>query len=127
MTGAEMAANLHPARLPEAFAALGRDDLLAAFGIGLVLAALCLTVFAPVLRPRIRPPSWQARLAGLADLPPAEAEVERLRLLAAAGAHLTASDRVALYAGRLEPSALEERLRAVRPKAPKKTGLAGRG
>ena len=114
MTGPDLAATLHPARLPEAFAALGRDDLLAAFGIGLVLAALGLTLAAPVLRPRSRRPSWQARCAALADLPDAEAQVESLRLLAETGADLPPETRAALYAGQLDPAALAALLRVDR-------------
>lgn len=111
MTGPEMVAMLHPARLPEAFTAPGWDDFLSAFGIGLVAAAALLTLIMPALHRRVRPPSWHSRLAAIARMPPAEGDLARLRLLAEAGVALPPDQRAALYAGRLDPAALDDLLR----------------
>lgn len=112
---ADLALRLHPPRLPEAFAALGWDDALAAFGIGLLLAALILTLAGPALRRRESPPSLARRFAEAAALPPEERLLALVRLLESRGGRLSEAERAALYAGApLDPAALEARIRAGR-------------
>ena len=65
-------AALHPPRLPAAFIATGWQDLLAAFGLGLLLAALAFALLAPLLRPRVRRESLATRIARLDALPPGD-------------------------------------------------------
>ena len=76
----EIVAELHPPRLPADFIATGWADLLAAFGLGLLLAALAAALIGPMLRPRPRRESVAARLARLGALPPDERLLGQLRL-----------------------------------------------
>jgi hypothetical protein len=94
--------NLHPPRLPADFVATGWPDLLAAFGLGLFLAAVAALLLAPLLRPRPRRESLAARLARLGTLPPDERLLGQLRLLDATGISLPDDLRAALY-GRTPP------------------------
>ena len=67
-------AELHPPRLPAAFIATGWPDLLAAFGLGLLLAALASRCSSPpLLKPRPRRESTAGRLARPQRCPPASA------------------------------------------------------
>lgn len=93
-------ADLHPPRLPEAFAALGWPDLLAAFGFGLMLAALIVTLAAPLLRRRPRRVTPRARITAAAGLPPEERLLALTRILQDRGVTLPDDLRAALYSGR---------------------------
>jgi len=95
-------ADLHPPRLPADFIATGWPDLLAAFGLGLLLAAVVAALLVPLLRPRRRRESVVARLARLGELPPDERLLGQLRLAAATGTSLPDDLRAALY-GRTPP------------------------
>ncbi|WP_395540501.1 hypothetical protein [Neotabrizicola sp. sgz301269] len=99
MTLEDLVAQLHPPRLPEEFAALGWNDVLAAMGLGFVLAALLLTILGPLLRPRTRPPRPAALIARAARLPPQERLLALARLLSETGGTLPEDQRAALYAG----------------------------
>ncbi|MFT4151844.1 MAG: hypothetical protein QM656_16705 [Paracoccaceae bacterium] len=103
----EVVAQLHPPRLPQAFTALGPADLLAAFGAGLVLAALVLVVAAPLLRRRPRRLRPAERIAAAATLPPQDRQLALLRLLAEGGGTLPDDLRAAVYAGRADPARIE--------------------
>ena len=65
-------AELHPPRLPAAFIATGWPDLLAAFGLGLLLAAVACLLVAPLLKPRPRRAEHRRPARPAASLPPAE-------------------------------------------------------
>jgi hypothetical protein len=93
----DIVAELHPPRLPAEFTSPGWPDLLAAFGLGLLLAALVVALVAPILRPRPRRETPAMALARLRDLPPAQRQLGQLRLLAAAGTPLPDDLRAALY------------------------------
>ena len=77
----EIVAELNPPRLPADFVGTGWADLLAAFGLGLLLAALAAMLIGPMLRPRRRRESVAARLARLGALPPDDRLLGQLRLL----------------------------------------------
>lgn len=94
---ADIVAELHPPRLPAAFIDTGWQDLLAAFGLGLLLAALAFVLLAPLLKPRPRRESVAARLARLAALPAEERLLGQLRLAAETGTALPDDLRAALY------------------------------
>ncbi|MEZ5797747.1 MAG: hypothetical protein R3D63_09925 [Paracoccaceae bacterium] len=99
MTPQELVAQLHGPRLPEGYAAMGWDDVLAAVGLGLVLAAAVLAVLGPVLRPRARPARRGAQIAEAARLPPQDRLLALARLLHDLGGTLPEDQRAALYAG----------------------------
>lgn len=105
MTPAETAAliaQLHPPRLPAEATALAPGDLLAAFGLGLLLAALLAALAGPLLARRPHRETTPERLRHLAGLPPGDRLVEQLRLLADQGTRLPDDVRAALY-GRTPP------------------------
>ncbi|MBK4218188.1 hypothetical protein JJJ17_19850 [Paracoccus caeni] len=107
--------SLHPPRLPEAFAGWNVADLLAAFGVGLLLAALVLTILSPMLRRRVPLPGIAERISAAADLPPQERELALVRLLAERGGTLTKEQRQRIYTGKGgDPAALEAQIRRVR-------------
>lgn len=106
----ELAASLHPPRLPFAFVSLQPGDFLAFFGIGLLLAVLLLTVFAPLLRKRKRAPGAQAQIAAAAKLPPQERLFRLALILHERGGRLPEDQRHALYTG--EPG-VPERIEAL--------------
>ncbi len=115
MTPDALVAQLHPPRLPEAFAALGWEDVLAAIGLGFVLAALLLTIFGPLLRPRPRAPRPAALIARAARLPPQERLLALARLLSECGGTLPEDQRAALYAGLPgDPARIEALIRRAR-------------
>lgn len=102
---------LHPARLPETFARLSWTDVVSAFGFGLLLAALILTLLQPVLRRRLRPVGWRRQMRAAVDLPRDERLLVLRQLMQQRGLPLTAELRAALYRGDLQPEALEAVLR----------------
>lgn len=107
MTGLDVVRDLHPPRLPEAFAALGWPELLAAFGLGLLLALGIHAVLRPVLTRRART-ALEPHLARLRALPPQERLLAQARLLTRLGGTVPAEIRPLLYAPdpgdpRLEP------------------------
>lgn len=93
----DLAQSLHPPRLPEAFAQLGFEDILASFGLGLLAAALILTLAGPWLVPRPRRPSLSRRLNDLARLPAPEQMLALAQLLAEQGRPVPAAAQAALY------------------------------
>ncbi|MGQ0563889.1 MAG: hypothetical protein ACT4OK_02300 [Gemmobacter sp.] len=95
----DIVAALHPPRLPAAFTAPQWQDFLSAFGIGLLLAALILTVAAPALHRRPRAPRLADRLRATGSLPRQERMVSLARLLAETGGTLPEDQRAALYSG----------------------------
>lgn len=103
-------ADLHPPRLPAAFIATGWQDLLAAFGLGLLVAALAFALLRPLLKARPRREGVAARLDRLKRLPPDERLLGQLRLARTAGVPLPDDVRGALY-GRTPPD--PERLDAL--------------
>ena len=94
---AEVAAKLHPPRFPESFTGIGPADLLLAFGLGLLLAALLLMLLRPVMRGRKHAEPWHQRLQTAADLPPSEAMPRLAALAQERGLSLTMSESDALY------------------------------
>lgn len=93
----DILAELHPPRLPADFTVPGWPDLLAAFGLGLLLAALIAALLGPVLRPRPRKASLAHDLARLRALPPDARLLGQLRLMAARGAALPEDLRAQIY------------------------------
>lgn len=104
---------LHPPRLPEAFTQLGLADLIAVFGLGLLLAAASLMLFAPLIRRRPVRPGLSARIQDTQALPPEERMLALARILAEQrGVALPEDQRQALYAGRDgDPSRIERMIR----------------
>lgn len=97
MTPAELIAALHPPRLPEGTATLGPGALVAAFGLGLLLALAAFALVRPVLRARLRPAGAEALLARLRTLPPEARPLAAARIFAALGASLPEAVVAALY------------------------------
>jgi hypothetical protein len=111
----EIVADLHPPRLPAQFIDTGWADLLAAFGLGLLLAALAAALIGPMLRPRRRRESVAARLARLRTLPPDDRLLGQLRLITETGARLPPELRAALYRRTPpDPAALDALIRGRR-------------
>lgn len=110
--------SLHPPRLPEAFAAPGAGDFLAGFGLGLILAALILTLAMPLLRRRPAVPRMRARLAAVAALPEAERSLALARIATATGRPLPEDLRQDLYSRKgADPGRLEALIRQRRRRA----------
>jgi len=104
----DILAELHPPRLPASVVATHWADLLAAFGLGLLLAALAVALLAPLLRPRPRRESVAARLARARTLPPGDRLIAQLALLRETGTPLPADLQAALYtATPPDPAALD--------------------
>jgi hypothetical protein len=97
MTPPPIVAELHPPRLPAAFTDTGWQDLLAAFGLGLLLAALAFALFRPLLSPRPRRETLAARLGRLEALPPSDRLLGQLALLREQRVTLPDDLRAALY------------------------------
>jgi hypothetical protein len=113
----EIVADLNPPRLPAEFIATGSPDLVAAFGVGLLLAALAAVLIGPLLKPRPRRQSLAARLAELRSLPPEDRQLGQLRLLRATGRPLPDEMRAALYGWTPpDPAALEGLVRRGAPR-----------
>lgn len=108
---AGIVADLHPPRLPEAFAALHAGDLLAAFGLGLLAAVLLLTLAAPLLRRRPPRPRLSARIDAAAGLPPAARLLALARIVAERGGTLPEDLRAGLYTGEADPARIEALIR----------------
>ncbi len=103
---------LHPPRLPAQVVATHWTDLLAAFGLGLLLAALAAALIAPLLKPRPRRESVARRLERARALPPDDRLLAQLRLLAETGAPLPPDLRARLYtAAPPDPAALDDLIR----------------
>lgn len=112
---ANIAESLHPARLPTEFVKLGWDDLLAGFGLGLVLAALILTVLMPLFRKRPQLPGVKEQIRAAKSRPMPDRMLELVRLLAERGGTLTDEQRQALYTGELaDPERLEAQIMKTR-------------
>ncbi|MDD2867312.1 hypothetical protein [Neomegalonema sp.] len=115
--------DLHPPRLPEAFAGLGWPEIATAFGLGILAALLLFEIARPWLKLRRRA-RLEDRLAALRDAP-AETRILGLMEIARSLDRTPPEDlRAALYApaGASERAALADRLeaalRALRKKAP---------
>ena len=109
----DIVADLHATRLPADFVTLGWPDLVAAFGIGLVMAGVILTVLQPLLRPRPRPMRVEDQIANAAKLPPPDRLFALSTLLAERGGPLPDGLRHALYAGTaFDPAQVEALIRA---------------
>ena len=100
-------AQLHPPRLPEAFAALHWGDVLAGFGLGLLLAWGLLILLGPMLRRRPRAIRLPERVAATRGLPAQDRLLALARILSETGGTLPAEQRAALYSGTADPEALE--------------------
>ncbi len=121
MTPEELARALHPPRLPERFTAMGLDDLLAAFGVGLLLAALVTLIVMPALRKRPKPLSIGDRIKAASTLPAPERLLALTRLLAETGTPLPDAQREALYRGEAgDPAQIEALIRAGSGRKPAK-------
>lgn len=108
----DIVAALHAPRLPDYFTAPTGSDFLAAFGIGLILAVVIVTLAAPALHRRPRAVSLADRLKAAADLPPQERALTLVRLIVQRGGTVPQDQRAALYsrAGG-DPASLEALLR----------------
>ena len=78
MTQSELIAALPPGRLPSEMLQLGPTELLALFGLGLVLAALVAFALQPLLAWK---PSLRARIRATRGLPPQERALAVARLI----------------------------------------------
>lgn len=103
MTQADLIAALPEGRLPPSLLDLGAADLLALFGLGLVLAALVAILALPLLD---RKPSLRARVRATRGLPAEERMLEIARILG----HLPPDLQAAAYRGEVVPDAVIERL-----------------
>lgn len=97
MTGFDVLRDLHPPRLPEDFAALVWPEVLAGFGLGLLLALVIFAIVRPVLTRRPAP-KIGPHLLRLRALPPEECLLAQARLLSSLGGALPAELHAALYA-----------------------------
>lgn len=108
-----LARALHPPRLPEAFAAPGIGDFLAAFGLGLIFATLILTLAMPALRRRQPVQSLRSQLAKAATLPAQERSLALARIAATTGRPLPPDLQQALYSrAGADPARIEALIRA---------------
>lgn len=105
---ADVVANLHPPRLPEAFTTPGPADFLLAFGLGLLISALILWLIAPGLKRRPARVSPRAAAKAARELPPGEGMLALATLAAERGTALTPQEQAALYAP--DPGAAREAL-----------------
>lgn len=109
----ELVDALHDPRLPEAFTRLTIWDGMLALGLGLLLAALVLTLAAPLLKPRPRRASLSGRLGHAASLPPQERLLALARIAHDRGIALPDDIRDSLYSGRdADPAKIEAFIRA---------------
>ncbi len=96
--GAELAAELRPARLPSDMAALGWQDAVAGFGLGLIAAWLLFLLLRPFLRRKARPgEAAVARLRAAAGLPGEERLLQQARVLKDVRPEVEPDWRDALY------------------------------
>ena len=104
---------LHAPRLPEAFTRLTVWDVMLALGLGLLLAALVLTLAAPLLSRRVRRPSLSGRISDAASLPEGERLLALARIARERGVTLPDETRAALYVGReADPARIEALIRS---------------
>ncbi len=101
--------DLHPPRLPESFAALGWPEVLAAVGLGLLLALGIHVVIRPALIRRPRP-ALEPQLARLRSLPPQERLLAQARLLTQLGGTVPTGLRPLLYSAGPPPDVVLEPL-----------------
>lgn len=94
---ADLVRQLHPPRLPVEFTQMGWPDLLAGLGLGLLLAALAVTLAAPFLRARPRPVSIAQRLKDSRSLPPNDRLLVVMAAFSQQGGKLPDDLRDALY------------------------------
>ena len=94
---AEMVAALHPMRPPASLVGLDPGALIAAFGLGLLLALAGFALVRPVLRRRQRPPRPDVLLARIGALPAEAQSLAAARAFAALGAPLPPPLAAALY------------------------------
>ena len=106
----ELVQTLNPPRLPAEFVRTGMADILAAFGIGLLIAAVLIFILAPLFRRRPAPRRAVDALGELRGLPASDRLVAAARLLAERGAALPDSCHDALYLGASYDAADLERL-----------------
>ncbi|WP_299359873.1 hypothetical protein [uncultured Paracoccus sp.] len=103
---------LHGPRLPEAFTQLTIWDVALALGLGLLLAALILTVAAPLLSRRPARPVLSDQLRRAASLPAQERLLALARLAGDRGVALPDDIKAALYRrGGTDPTRLEDLIR----------------
>ena len=99
---------LNPPRMPAEFVRTGAADILAAFGVGLLIAAALVFVLAPLFRRRPARRRAADALGELRALPASERLVAGARLLAERGVALPDRYRDALYLGTpYDPADLE--------------------
>lgn len=130
MTVEELVSALHPPRLPVGTATLGPGALIAAFGLGLLVALVLFAIARPAFRARLKPARPSDLVAGLAALPPEARPLAAARLFARLGAAPPDSVTSRLYrpeAPPLDAEALGEALRAAwagaGPEARRGTGV----
>lgn len=109
---AEVAAALHPARLPESFTQLGAADLLFAFALGLLAASLAMALLRPLMRGRAKGLALPEAVARASRLPPEAAMAELAALAGQRGLTLSPPEREALYK-RTSPEAVESLARRI--------------
>lgn len=109
-TPAEIVAALHPVRPPASLVGLEAGGLVAAFGLGLLLALAGFALVRPVLRKRPPPQRPGTLLARLGALPPEAQPLAAARVFTALGASLPPALTATLY----RPGATLD-LRSIRP------------
>lgn len=97
MTPEITAADLHPPRLPESFAALHASDMLAALGIGFLLAALIHLALRPAAKPARNDRDEDDNSFTSSDLSAAERLSRRAALFTRLGGRLPPDLRDSLY------------------------------
>ena len=97
MTPAELLAALHDPRLPQGTAGLDAGALVAAFGLGLLIALGLFALARPALRTRARAPRPGELLARIAALPEEARPLAAARLFASLGAPAPSSVARSLY------------------------------
>lgn len=115
MTPAEVVAALHGPRMPAGTAELNPWALVAAFGLGLLLALGLFALARPALRARRRAATPAQHLAALAALPEAARPLAAARIFADLGAPPPPAVAARLYAprpARLDPAEIAPALKA---------------
>lgn len=102
--------DLHQPRLPLDVAALGWPEVLAGFGLGLLLALGIFELLRPAFTRKARP-DLEAELVRLKSLPAAERLLAEARLLDRLGAPLPDEARAQLYAPEATAPDLEPLIR----------------
>lgn len=104
---AEIAAQLHPPRLPEAFTATGLPEYLLAMGLGLLLACLIYALLVPFARGKPKAVPVQQRIKAALALPPETALLHLAQVAKDQGLALTKAEHAALYT-KPEPSMIAD-------------------